>query len=714
MITGEVCMTTINTNTSAILARTFAMQASDRQRTSMERLSSGLRINSSADDAAGLAVSTKMQSQLTSMNSALRNSMDGVSLIQTAMSSMSTITNIVQRMRELSVQMHNGVYTNSDRENAQLEIRQLLGSISQIAETTAFNNVLLLDGSYQNKIRAGHTNSEVIDLLIDGMGILPYIRGSSQASNLHSSTLLRSITSANGTSLLNYLASSFASGTSVLDIINQSNATGSSSFQTKATDNATGPSDIVILASNSATGPSVFNTPLLSNGGGTSQIDRLANTSGVGSSAFRIQDNSLGSGASSLIISAAEVANGVSNFNTPQNVYANPTSTQIYAATSAARVTGLSKFTTAEFQNGDFNAGDSSGSSLTSGTYTSVVGWDIYLEQINLGPNDAIASRSGFTRLEDKLIEGFAVPADTGSPTIDPIHGSLTDPNYSWHPAYNRPVIESGGTPALDADGWGDDYIVKTWDTTPTFNYTIKNGALTLGTSAIRTASFAQAHGPYITSQAPVKLEMGDTVSFDWQAGDATFGSGNTLIPNNGDSFDVYGYLLDVDTGATIELINKHSNFEGYRMKNTTGFITETVNITQNGNYKFVFISGSFDASGGTRAGGSFTIDNINVTQANPPAANETTAQVFVKAEEADVVSIDNLLMARMNEIALADPGVGTYSILPNGSDFNKFQIDGNGDITSSIPSVMQRSSNIHLTSCIRPLQVEVTLKQLP
>ena len=99
----------------------------------MERLSSGLRINSAADDAAGMAVSNKMESQLRGMNVAIRNSQDGISLVQTAEAGMGEITNMIIRMRELSVQMNNGVYTNSDRANAQLEIDALLLEIDKIA-----------------------------------------------------------------------------------------------------------------------------------------------------------------------------------------------------------------------------------------------------------------------------------------------------------------------------------------------------------------------------------------------------------------------------------------------------------------------------------------------------------------------------------------------------------------------------------------------------
>jgi len=162
-------MTVINTNVGALQARTYAVRADSNVTRAMERLSSGLRINSAADDAAGLAVANKMESQIRGMNMAIRNSQDGISLVQTAESAMGEINNMVIRMRELAVQMNNGVYTNADRSNAQLEVTALLQEIDKVATNSAFNQVKILDGTYSQDIRAGNTNPEVINVTIDRM-----------------------------------------------------------------------------------------------------------------------------------------------------------------------------------------------------------------------------------------------------------------------------------------------------------------------------------------------------------------------------------------------------------------------------------------------------------------------------------------------------------------------------------------------------------------
>ena len=159
-------MTSINTNVGALNARTNAINATNKMEGAMQRLSSGLRINSAADDAAGLAVAGKMESQLRGINMAVRNAQDGVGLIQTAESGLNEIRNMVLRIRELSVQMANGIYEDTpDRDNAQLEVSALINQVTLIAENTRFNDIALIDGSFSGvTIQAGNTIAETIEL----------------------------------------------------------------------------------------------------------------------------------------------------------------------------------------------------------------------------------------------------------------------------------------------------------------------------------------------------------------------------------------------------------------------------------------------------------------------------------------------------------------------------------------------------------------------
>jgi flagellin len=159
-------MTAIGTNVGALNARLNAIKSNGLQERAMERLSSGLRINSAADDAAGLAVAGKMESQLRGINMAVRNAQDGVGLIQTAESGLNEIRNMVLRVRELAVQMANGIYEDTpDRANAQLEVSALLDQVTLIADNTRFNDVNLIDGSFTGvTIQAGNTTAETISL----------------------------------------------------------------------------------------------------------------------------------------------------------------------------------------------------------------------------------------------------------------------------------------------------------------------------------------------------------------------------------------------------------------------------------------------------------------------------------------------------------------------------------------------------------------------
>ena len=151
-------MTVINTNTAALTAQANMKKVAGDLDTAMERLSSGMRINSSADDAAGLSIMTRMESQVRGLNMAMRNAADGISLTQSAEGAMDEVTNILQRMRELSVQASNGTFNDSDRVALQAEVTQLSDELDRIAETTQFNDQNILDGSYSGNLNVTGTS----------------------------------------------------------------------------------------------------------------------------------------------------------------------------------------------------------------------------------------------------------------------------------------------------------------------------------------------------------------------------------------------------------------------------------------------------------------------------------------------------------------------------------------------------------------------------
>jgi flagellin len=145
--TGNTIMTVINTNVNALQATAASNSAAAMTSQAMTRLSTGLRINSASDDAAGLAIATSMTSQINGMNQGIKNANDGISLAQTAEGSLTEVTNMLQRIREPAVQSSSGTYSSTDRDQMQQEVTSLTGQINNIITSTKFNGVNLFSSS---------------------------------------------------------------------------------------------------------------------------------------------------------------------------------------------------------------------------------------------------------------------------------------------------------------------------------------------------------------------------------------------------------------------------------------------------------------------------------------------------------------------------------------------------------------------------------------
>ena len=161
-------MNVINTNSSALRATNAATQANKMLGTAMERLSSGKRINSAKDDAAGLAIASSMTSQIRGMNQGIRNANDGISMAQTAEGALDEVSNMMQRVRELAVQATSGTYSEQDRTNIQAEVTQLKDQMTAVLGNTEFNGSKLFNGTAGATgivtIQAGANVEDTIDL----------------------------------------------------------------------------------------------------------------------------------------------------------------------------------------------------------------------------------------------------------------------------------------------------------------------------------------------------------------------------------------------------------------------------------------------------------------------------------------------------------------------------------------------------------------------
>ena len=169
----------INHNLSALNAWRALGQTDNAMTKSLEKLSSGMRINRAADDAAGLAISEKMRGQIRGLNQAIRNAQDAISLIQTAEGALNETHAILQRMRELAVQAASDTNTDEDRQAIQEEINQLAAELTRIGNTTEFNTKTLLDGTFVGTFHIGANENQNIRLDIGAMDAATLLGGES-------------------------------------------------------------------------------------------------------------------------------------------------------------------------------------------------------------------------------------------------------------------------------------------------------------------------------------------------------------------------------------------------------------------------------------------------------------------------------------------------------------------------------------------------------
>jgi len=198
----------VNTNVAALTSQRNLGAVTGRLQGNFSRLSSGLRIATAADDAAGLGISERMRAQVRSFTVASRNAQDGVSLVQTAEGALQEVSNNLNRMRELSVQASNGTLTTADRATLDTEFQALVTEIDRVASQTTFNGVNLLDGSTTSlSVQVGTDSGDTISLSLSDMtstGLSLGSLGVTSASNASSAitsidTAIDSVTTARGT-----------------------------------------------------------------------------------------------------------------------------------------------------------------------------------------------------------------------------------------------------------------------------------------------------------------------------------------------------------------------------------------------------------------------------------------------------------------------------------------------------------------------------------
>ncbi|MBP8132669.1 MAG: flagellin FliC [Zoogloea sp.] len=186
---------TINTNAMSLNAQRNLSTSQASLATSVQRLSSGLRVNSAKDDAAGLAIADRMNSQAKGFDVAIRNANDGISMAQTAESAMQAVTDNLQRMRELAVQSSNGTYTSGDRANLNTEYQQLSQEINRVVSGTTFNGQSILNGTTDTtfQVGAGIATTDQITVSAASVSLSGVSAGGSVSANSTASAAIADI-----------------------------------------------------------------------------------------------------------------------------------------------------------------------------------------------------------------------------------------------------------------------------------------------------------------------------------------------------------------------------------------------------------------------------------------------------------------------------------------------------------------------------------------
>ena len=316
----------INTNINSLNAQRNLTTSQSALATSLQRLSSGLRINSAKDDAAGLAIAERFTSQIRGLTQAARNANDAISLSQTAEGALAQVSNNLQRIRELAVQSANSTNSASDRAALQSETSQLIAEIDRVAVNTSFNGVTLLDGTFTNQqFQVGANANQTINISSIGSARTTALGASYSATTTGGAVDAVAISAGNVT----------INGVAIVDSVSDGVSTASATASAKAKAaaiNATSGTGVTATANATAvsgtsqvsaalTGTITINgvtTGSITTGGGTTSADRIAVTAAINavSAATGVVATNTGADATGVTLAASDGRNIVNSFTT--------------------------------------------------------------------------------------------------------------------------------------------------------------------------------------------------------------------------------------------------------------------------------------------------------------------------------------------------------------------------------------------------------------
>ena len=502
--------------------------------TAMQQLSTGKRINSSMDDAAGVAIAARMTENIRGLDQAIRNAGDGIALIQVAEGATNEITNMLQRMSELAVQSSNATYSLEQRGYLNQEFQQLKQEIIRIADTHEWNGFPILNGK----------SSQGENKQVKSEDVLPSVSWShgSNTQTESAQVLFKPLNPGQSVTVagLTYTAKTLNSAQDVAEAFSKLKPNTTSQeipIENTVKGNFTGAlfgfgsdAQTAIATVENRQFPTYieFFDKNRSSEKISLKEDTLANISS-GTISFVNKQMFLGDGTNANLIGQVDPAfdgsNGVLRFN---------------------YVRGFANF--------NFDSG------LVGNT--TIDGWAATNARVKLDGSSMLA---GYPTLTDTTTANGGLEAT-----------ALTSSSYS--------VALSNDTPT----GQG---------------LSVKLSSSLSGVVNTPTGIGGVVHGPALTSNSSVLLNAGDVISFDWKAA------------GGGDAYDVSAYLVDTQSGNTELLLDKTGGAPG-SPSFSSAWSTENHTVTKSGNYRFAFVSGSWDATGGRAAGATLYIDNIDI-QAN-------------------------------------------------------------------------------------------------
>jgi len=561
----------------------------------VERLSTGTRINRASDDPTNLGVSQGLQRQARSQTSAARNANDAISMIQTAEAALNNISAMLDEIYGLSTRSVNESFTGDQRKLIVSRISDLRDEINATVDRTTFNNAKLLQGDFSTPV-SGQFNHHLGELASSGLAVRAnstFKPGFSSSIDVSGATTIRvSEMDTSGALEGSYKFSNDGAAVTLTRTVNRTTTSQSLTLVDSTPRNTTevqiprtwgdtftlnfdqlGVSSTFVVDEIGSRNSAIDFATLIGSVGTVPSATGWQAVSGANTASGDATDQvvatvvstggnlKLGTTAGLTAISGYGAAATWTDGSTAELGFTG-TVAQVNTALQSLQVNaqnGLGSIDvaiTAQFENSVFL--DSTVES-TVGTKVTIPGWEIYKERLTLGTTNVGGWQSS--------------NSDNTMPGNSPAYATTTQTGTTFNYQF---------TADLPAGVTGQ--------------------SLRLFSSNMTTDSYGVVHGPYLVSRDPIQIKSGDTITFDWKSAAGS------------DAYDSYAYLLNVDNGSQIELLDVH----GLATNATTPWTSASLVVPTTGNYKFVFTAGTYDFSGGRAAGGSLYVTNIQVTPAVP------------------------------------------------------------------------------------------------